>query len=284
MTRSTPINLLLLSLVSPFLGACWAPLPVVDLKFSDPDMFRGYVEAIVGHVGCELAQAVQVEYSSDYPETYNLRKWAARIALTIRAKSSLSLNGSASIFSPISSAIFSTGIGSQSDATRELVITYFVPFDELLLVKFKKRSDGITLLPCNEQDQPSQSANPLNAEYLRRPIAGNLGINTTLKAAMESWTTPGLFSSRIEKGPFETVTNHVTFEVKLDASVNPSLKFTNVSSNVGGNLVSSTRTDTNEIQITIGPSVLENRKVVPSKSLDESFYIERLRNVIRRDN
>lgn len=271
-------------LVTVPLGACWAPLPVVDLEFSDPSVFRGYVEAIVRHVGCELGQSVQVEFSPDYPETYDLRKWAAKIALTLRAKNSLGLNGSTSIFSILSTANFSAGLGSQADATREIVITYFITFDELLRRQYKRHLDGKNFVSCSEAYEDIYNSSTTTADYLKRPIMGNLGIGLTLKTAMETWTTPGLLSSRIQNGPFETVTHHVTFEVKLNANANPALQFSNVSANIGGRLADASRTDTNEMQISMGPLVLGTRSVVPSKALDDAFYTERLRNILRRDN
>lgn len=278
---SNVIRAPILLIASQILSACNGALPVLDLEFSEPAKFRKYVEAIVRHVGCELGEAVYDEYSPSYPETFYLKNWAAKIALTIRAKNTLSLNGSSSLFGPSSVGVFSIGIGSQSDSTREMVITYFVTFEELIRRQLERQAGQQT--GCNKP--PNQANDTYSTETIfNRPIAGNLGISTTLMSAMETWTTPGLLSSTVKNGPFETVTHNVTFEVRINGGANPALSFSNVTANVGSKLLDATRTDTNQLQITMGPLVIGDRGPTPSKALDNDFFVERLRNVIRRDN
>jgi hypothetical protein len=95
-------------------------------------------------------------------------------------------------------------------------------------------------------------------------IAGTLGIESTLQAALQAWHGFGTLSDRIKSGPFETVTHKVSFQVTGGASTTPTWTFTDVTVNPSPTFLSGTRTRTDELLITMGPTQLGHaRKGVP---------------------
>jgi len=161
----------------------------------------------------------------------------------------------------------SAGGNASTSGTREMTMTYFVPFDELLQGK---------KIPSNQR-APQNCDVVSNETGIRDPIAGNLGIHQTLKAAFETWDASRTLSERIKNGPFETITHHVTFEVVVGGDATPIWKFVNVTANPNAPFISANRTATDELLITVGPDALGDHR-----ELDTSFDIERLRSAIRR--
>ena len=55
------------------------------LNYASDGEFKDFVKGIAEHVKCELYNAVAIEYAPDNPKRAMLFKWAAKIALTVRA-------------------------------------------------------------------------------------------------------------------------------------------------------------------------------------------------------
>ncbi|TPL79874.1 hypothetical protein FJ950_27045 [Mesorhizobium sp. B2-3-14] len=242
----------------------------MDLRHAEGGDFNQFVRLIANHVRCELGQAVQLEYSPKDPKRALLLNWGASIALTIKADDKSSLDPDVSFVNSAGLFTFSAGGHLGADATREMTMTYFIPFRELLGDPHKRKSDG-TFIPC--------------AVHENEPIAGNLRIHQTLESGLETWDGMYTLSESIASGgTWDTITHHVTFEVEAGANANPSLKIVRVNVNPSGTFVSATRTRTDELLITMGPAVLEGKKLLstPSPALSEAFATERLRSVVNK--
>lgn len=253
--------------LSLFLTGCGATLPVMRLSHASDEEFKDFVKGVAAHVRCELANAVAIEYSPTDPKRSMLYKWAAKIALTIRALDKGTISPGVTADAAPNVFTFSAGANASTSGTREMTMTYFLPFDELL--QGKKIPVSQRILPnCDIVSQETG---------IREPIAGNLGIHQTLKSAFETWDGSRTLSERIKNGPFETVTHHVTFEVVAGGDATPTWRFVNVTANPNAPFISANRTTTDELLITVGPDALGDHK-----ELDTSFEIERLRSAFRR--
>lgn len=250
-----------------FLGGCGTTLPVMRLNHATDEEFKDFVKGIASHVKCELTNAVAMEYSPNNQKRAMLFTWAAKVALTIRALDKSTISPGVTANSPPSIFTISAGANASASGTREMTMTYFLPFHELL--EDKK-------IPVNQR-QLKDCARVSQETGIREPIAGNLGIHQTLKAAFETWDASRTLSERIKNGPFDTVTHHITFEIAAGGDATPTWKFVNVTANPKDPFISANRTTTDELLITVGPGALGDRK-----ELDTSFQIERLRSVIRQ--
>jgi hypothetical protein len=249
------------------LGSCGASLPIMRLQYSTEERFKEFVKGIALHVKCELANAVAREYSPYDPKRKALFKWAARVALTIRALDKGDFNPGVSVFNTAATRTLAVGGAFETNGTREMTMTYYLPFDELLQGR---------KVPVERRELPN--CDIITSETgISDVIAGNLGIHETLKAAFETWDAGLTLSERIKEGPFDTITHHVTFQVIAGGSATPTWKLVNVTVNNTSPFLSATRTTTDELLITVGPKALGDRK-----ELDTSFGIERLRSVINR--
>jgi hypothetical protein len=253
--------------ISFLLAGCGAILPVMRLNHASEEEFKEFVKGIAAHVKCELANAVALEYTPYDPKRAMLFKWAAKVALTVRALDKGTISPGVTANTPPSVFTIAAGANLSTSGTREMTMTYFLPFDELL--EGKKIPPNHRLFP--DCDVVSQETKIYDA------IAGNLGIHATLKSAFETWDSSRTLSERIKNSPFDTITHHVTFEIAAGGDATPTWKFVNVTANPNGPFLSATRTTTDELLITVGPDALGDHK-----ELDASFQIERLRSVIRQ--
>lgn len=264
MKRSMPFLGILTACV---LSGCGSTLPVMRLNYASDGEFKEFVKGIAAHVKCELFNAVAVEYSPTDLKRAMLFRWAAKVALTVRALDKSTISPGVTADAPPNVFTIAGGANASTSGTREMTMTYFLPFDELL--------DG-KRIPFHQR--PPQKCEVLSAETgVREPIAGSLGIHQTLKAALETWDSARTLSDRIKNGPFETITHHVTFEVVAGGDLTPTWHFVNVTADPNAPFLSGSRTTTDELLITIGPDALGDHK-----ELDTSFDIERLRSAIRR--
>lgn len=253
-------------------ASCGTTLPVMDMNHQTDAKFKLFVQSIAQHVKCELQRAVAVEYEPSDPNRRILYDWAAKVALTIRARDESALNANLSVLDRLLEFTFAATGRLEANGTREMTMTYYLPFNELL--------DNKKIVQSHLRTQDCDAG---RERSVIEPIAGNLGIHQSLKAALETWDISRTLSDRLEGGPFDTITHHVTFVVIGGGTVTPSWRLVRVSANTAQSFVSATRTRTDELLITIGPTQLGTRKQrSPSNALDQSFQIERLRSVINR--
>lgn len=248
------------------LAGCGTKLPEIDLQHPGGGQFNAFVRAITIHLRCELGQAVQREYLESDPYRKAFRLWAAKIALTLRATDKGALLPNASLYNIVQTRLLGLGASASANATREMTMTYFLTVDELIKDHHVKDEEGKNK-PCRTLSDD--------------PIAGDLKITETLSPALESWDNI-YRKSQISKGPFDTITHRVSFEVELGATATPTWKLVDVTINPSAPLAAVTRSSANELLITFGPAVVGDRKIIePSRDLDAAFQVERLRGIIQ---
>jgi hypothetical protein len=248
------------------LSGCGTTLPIMDIEYSTDRKFSDFVTSIAQHVKCEIHKAVAVEFNPQVRTRRPLFGWAAKVALTIRAGDRGTINPGVLLANNPGTFTFGGSGQWEAEATRELTMTYYLPFNEILRDPTRIDTAG-RLLDC-------VNATP------DRPIAGNLGIDQTLAAAFTAWDGWNTLSERMADGPFDTLTHHVTFQIVAGVSATPGWRLINVTAN-GSAALGATRTAVNELLITMGPKILGDRKELNSP-LDQSFSIERLKSVITR--
>lgn len=239
----------------------------MKLNHASDEEFKRFVLAVASRVKCELANAIALEYSPDDEKRKALFNWAARIALTVRALDKGDVNPGVSVFNAAATRTLAVGGQFETNGTREMTMTYYLPFDELL--------QNMKIPPNQRKFSDCEGQTREIGVY--DAIAGDLGIHQTLKAAFETWDAGFTLSERLKGGPFDTITHHVTFQVIAGVSATPTYKFVNVTVNNTSPLFGATRTTTDELLITVGPKALGDHK-----ELETSFGIERLRSVINR--
>ena len=253
------------------LSGCGAVLPIMDLKYSSDERYAKFVRAIAEHVRCEMHKAVADEYDPNSPTRKVLYFWAAKIALTIRALDKGAVNPGILASNAPGPFTFAASGQFEADGTREMTMTYFLPFNELLGLRQQLDVAG-RQLDCDGITATTE---------VTEPIAGNLGIDQSLQAALQAWDGFNTLAEGIKGGPFDTITHHVTFQIIAGGSATPTWKLVNVTAFTPGSLLSATRTTTNELLVTMGPTQLGTRKQIISPALDQSFFIERLKSAVR---
>lgn len=250
--------------LSSALSACGTTLPVMDYSHKSDEDFALFVRSIAQHVRCELRHAVATEYAPEDPNRKQLYDWAAKIALTIRAYDKGNFNPNISWLNGPEILKTTVGVQTEANGTREMTMTYYLPFKELLTSRDSIDEAG-KKIDCSK----------LNDEV--EPIAGNLGIASSLQASLQAWDGFRTLSENLEGGPFETITHKVSFQVTGGMSATPTWTFTDVTVNPNPSILGATRTRTDELLITMGPTVLGAKKErIPSPALNEAFGVERI--------
>lgn len=246
------------------LTACGTTLPIMNYSHKSDEDFALFVRSIAQHVRCELRHAVATEYAPEDPNRRQLYDWAAKIALTIRAYDKGNFNPNVSWLNGPGILKTTVGVQTEANGTREMTMTYYLPFKELL----------------SSRDRIDEAGKKIDCSKLNddvEPIAGNLGIASSLQASLQAWDGFRTLSENLEGGPFETITHKVSFQVTGGMSATPTWTFTDVTVNPNPSILSATRTRTDELLITMGPTVLGTKKErIPSPALNEAFGVERI--------
>lgn len=233
--RTTALCVALISLAS-----CGTYVPPLSYRFKnsyDPSVF---VQSVATHVHCELRKAVLEGLA--YPHADWLAGWSAKVALTLTVEESGSINPGLGVDTP---ADFHLGVGAgiQKKATRNMQIAWFVVFQDLI----EERDNG----------KPCERLGPY-------PILGDLKIGEAVKSGVFSAATLRTVSNPFQAGgPLDLIQHHVTFETVADASATPSWHFVRVSVNPDREFLTASRDNTDDLVVTMGPTVLDdtNRKL-----------------------
>ncbi len=263
---------------SAFLAGCGSSLPVMDVRHPKGNRFDTFVESVAQHVRCELGRAIKANVYKNPKRLAVLSNWAAKIALNLKVLDEGSVTPSVASYNPPMSFIFAATAQYKGNATREMTMTYFLLFNELIA---EADPDALN---ADYAPRPCRTANDGLA-----PIGGDLGIEQTLESSLRSWDSMYVVSDHIKGGPFDTITHHVQFLVVAGATATPTWKLVRVSADTSGTLVGISRTTTDDLLITMGPTQLGTRKAdkkafklpVGSTELEQSFFAERLRGAVR---
>lgn len=237
------------------LGGCGLFVPEKNLIQGTPldekvSPEGGYENNLVGLIKCETGQGLLKAYQAwKLPW---LESWGTAVTLTITAEEQSSANPGVSSINPIAPAAsmqsFTAAFGAtgSANATRTETIQFTYPNTDLMhFARINHRSDG-TLVDCHE------------SAHLNGPgIEGDLKIADFIydKAVVAYF---GNATSRNPRLPlYNTFSEEITFVAAFGGNFTPTWKLTRLSADTSGNLLSATRTKTNDLIITLGP--LQNK-------------------------
>jgi hypothetical protein len=244
------------------------------------------VNNIANHVKCEIYTALQdakVRYASSWDKIKWIETWAAKVTLKIQVEEKTSFapgisfntifpNGTTTFGTQTitTAQTFSFGIGGQfsTDATRIEQLGFFLQFDRL----------------------PKE---PVKCPVGQGPhIEGDLKFGEWLNTALFLDLTPGtLFpihgaaAGDPSQLPYDVISHEVQFVIIAGANVTPTWKLVAVTANPTGPLLGATRTRTDDVLITIGPTVddLKGGKGAkgPSTAVENSHLASQISSGIR---
>lgn len=202
-----------------------------------------FVDTVARNVRCDIRDAV--DYAIRRQGATFLTKWSAKITMTVsaeeEAKFNPGLSGAGSIANSLVTGIaVAVGATFSRNATRKIEVTWFEVFDDLL----KSNAD----LLCRKARGVE--------------IQGDLKIRETILSGVYPATEgSSLFNEfRDGAGPLETIQNTISFTTEIGGSITPTITFTNVVANPGGNTASADRKQMDQILITMGPGQIEATK------------------------
>jgi hypothetical protein len=250
-------------------------LSVPEMKIADDKHkleLKNLIVAVLSHIRCEIREAAFRHYDAADAHRRPIYGWAAKIYISLKANEQSNLNADASFAYPIHDLTLGLGGKLGADATREMTLTSFLPFDELIdeaHVILKKLGGSDKLPSC---DVLSRDA-----------IAGNLKFEETFGAVMYALDGKNTLAESYQNGPIETITHNVTFVISGDLSASPKWSFQNVRTESAGGFLGAGRKSTDEVVITVGPGITDRarRTIAPSPSLQNAFDAERLKSAVR---
>jgi hypothetical protein len=220
------------------LSACGLTVPNLPLQpFATEKERSDFVQAVARNVRCELQDAIINLYSKNDPTDPKNRNlawfgsWAAQLTLTLTADEKGSLAPSVN-FLPITipAEMFNVNLGASasSEATRTDKIGGF-----FLISDFKQ------LKVCHPDDRNK-------GPFI---LQGDLGLSDWLGSAIIPiglGDTPQVQTNNV-------LSHEIKFEIDTMAGVTPAWKFTRVTVNQTGTLLSGNRNRTQDLTITFGP-------------------------------
>jgi hypothetical protein len=205
-----------------------------------------YEDTLVRHVVCEIASGIWQSTKNPYFNVPWLKshKWGTAVTLTITAEEQSGLSPGVSFINSLpamQSFTFGVGATGSANATRTETIQFTYVNDTLWQYANNVYKDnGRKPLSCGQYQNGVM-------------VEGDLKIPQFIydKAAVASLGNDA--SAANGYPPFNTFTENLTFVASLGASITPTWKLTKISANSTGTFASATRTNTNQMVITIGP-------------------------------
>jgi len=195
-----------------------------------------FEHTIVQHIQCELR--VGLWNASQLPNSGWLRTYGGLVTLKLTVQDQSALSPNAAFLTPFGLKgvdSFSLGIGGSgsANATRTETMSYNYNNGELWKEAVKDVRAGIT--DCQGFQQGVFISSDLKIGqfiYDKAVVAG---------------------ASGPEAKPFSALQFEISFLASFSGNVTPTWKFTRTTVNGSGNLLSATRSDTNDVTITLGP-------------------------------
>lgn len=241
------IVLLLLGL---FAGSCGLYTPEMESLYEPQSDQKLFENTIISNVKCEItlgvAESLQLYGTAgDHKAIDWLPHWGATVAmkLTVDEKSSLSPGFTLTPpNNPFSLGLAPTG---SADATRVEQIAFTYQFRDLLR-EYKRHPFN----SCSENENGVL-------------IKSNLKIAQFITDKVFVATVPGTTENPGNKSPYSTFSDEITFVVAYGGGITPTWKFTRVTVNPS-TLFTATRTNTDDLTITLGPVVVPATKTSPA--------------------
>jgi hypothetical protein len=267
----------------PALSGCGLSTPNIGEFWQGPDGTRQLEFEIKKRVYCDLRSAVKsvddnIKYYEEDSKTHKLTEiplipdnWGAQISLLMQVDESTSLNPGVALTTPFQNGVkhfqngnvtvpqsFSLGLGTtvSSVSTR---IDKFDPYYSISFLRNPETKDSI----CRDENDPFRST-------LKTADSGSLTLQSDL--GLDKWLQDAMFTNRLlpsanpsvspNKDSPDTVSIEIKFVVVTSANINPVWKLVPITANNGAaSLLSSGRTRTHDLLITIGP---DNEKTAGS--------------------
>jgi hypothetical protein len=243
----------ILLLASAFaLSGCGTFVPEIQ-DFGDKVTGQQLVQSIVYNVTCEVQDAFDRIYNNpDHPikKPIFLDTWGVQIALSLQVEEKSSANPLANWLPPsAASSVFNLTAGGtlSSDATRQDKLNSYFTVQQI-----KK------LGPCDPKTRPGglllmQSNLALDEWLIFNLTAGETGeVN---------------YASDYSDGPLKqnVISHEIKFDITNTGNLTPGWKLSRVSINQSGNFFSATRDRTNDVIITLGPTIPTPKPKVDKK-------------------
>lgn len=243
-----------LALILPVaLGACGLFVPEKDLFATDEYSEGNFESMIVRNIKCELHIGVQNFLDSrlgESPRGQFIRDWGAQVQLKIQVDEMSGLTPGVTLNTPFENSIktfpiggnvttpqsFALGLGASgtAHATRVETISFTYSFRDLLAEPLPQGGQ------CNYENGIL--------------IQSDLKIGQFIFDKMVIATAPGVPEAFITKtaSPFSVFSDDITFVASFGGSVTPVWHLARVSANTTGTLFNATRTNTDDVIITLG--------------------------------
>ena len=207
------------------------------------------VHSITYNVTCEVQDAVYKIYNNpDHPvKSTFLDTWGVQIALSLQVEEKSSANPIANWLPPSpANAVFNLSAGGtlSADATRQDKLNSYFTIKQLR-----------TLGPCDPATRPGGLL----------LMQSNLDLDEWLIANVTNANTGEVnYAADYTDGPFgQNVLSHeVKFDITNTGNITPGWVPTRVMINQSGDLLSATRDRTNDVVITLGPTLATPKPVV----------------------
>lgn len=212
-----------------------------------------YENNVVAHIRCEIRNGVwKVLHGGPngepLPNVQWLKSYGAIVTLRLTAEEQSGLNPGLSLLTPLVQAqSFTLGLGASGSANATRVETIQFTFTNAELLKEAKEDFNNGITSCEGFQHGVLIESNLKIDqfiYDKAVIAGAAG-----EATSKSLSTP----------PYSQFQEELTFLTAFGGSVTPTWKFTRISVNPSSPLFSATRTDTNYVEITLGPVAVPAR-------------------------
>jgi hypothetical protein len=232
------------------LTGCGLYVPEIQ-DFGDQTAGQQLVQSIIYNVTCEVQDAINDIYDNpDHPRKSTfLDTWGVQINLSLQVEEKGSVNPVVNWLPPSpASSVFNLAAGGtlSSDATRQdKTNSYFT------VAQLRK------LGPCEKNTRPGGLLLMQSDLALYEWLNGNVIAADTHKIQ---------YSTDYSDGPFKTnvLSHEVKFDITNSGNITPGWKLKRLMVNQSGNLLSATRDRTNDLTITLGPT-LPTPKVVKDK-------------------
>jgi hypothetical protein len=224
------------------LGGCGTYVPEIQENASDKVAGQQLVQSIAYNVTCEVQDAIYKIYNNqDHPRKHTfLDTWGVQIALSLQVEEKSSANPIVNWLPPSpASAVFNLGFGGtlSADATRQDKLNSYYTVQQI-------RKLG----PCDPATRPGGLL----------LLQSDLGLEEWLRANLTAADTGEIqYAMDYSDGPLKTnvLSHEIKFDITNTGNITPGWKLTRVSINQSGNLFSATRDRTNDLIITLGPTL-----------------------------
>jgi hypothetical protein len=241
--RGMSIRLWTACTIAPLMiGGCGLYVPEFQEFPADKVTGQQLVQSIVYNVTCEVQDAIDKVYNNkDHPVKHTfLDTWGVQITLSLQVEEKSSVNPVVSWMPPSApSSIFTLGVGGllSADATRQDKVNSYFTVQQI-------RDLG----PCDPKTRPGGLL----------LMQSNLGLDEWLYSNLTAGDTGEInYATDYSDGPLKqnVLSHEVKFDVTNSGNITPAWKLTRLSINQSGTFASATRDRTNDLTITMGPTV-----------------------------